>query len=283
MTLYMQETGPGAAPTIVFLHGGGGAGWMWQPQLEQLKDFHCLVPDLPEQGQSLAEKPFSISTSANLIADLIRTRAHGGKAFVVGLSEGAQITVALLSKNSELVERAILSSALVRSIPGAGMLTPGLIAFSFRWSVTPFKNNDWWIRLNMKYAAGVPEKYYPQFRQSFQTLTEEGFTNVMLENQRFRIPSGLKQVLTPTLIVCGKNEYSAMRKSARDLGKVMPNGQAYEVNHPKKMSLAEEHNWNITAPDLFTQMVRSWFTGQPLPVELQPLKWNNINRNSNIG
>jgi pimeloyl-ACP methyl ester carboxylesterase len=272
MTLYIQETGPATAPTIVFLHGGGGAGWMWQPQLEELKDFHCLAPDLPEQGQSVLEKPFSISGSADLIADLIRARAHGGKAFVVGLSEGAQITVALLSRSPDVVNRAIVSSALVRSIPGAWMLTPGLIALSYRWSVTPFKNNDWWIRLNMKYAAGVPEKYYPFFRQSFQTLTEDGFTNVMLENQRFRVPFRLEQAQTPTLIVCGKKEYSAMRESACDLARVLPNGQAYEVHHSKKMSLAEEHNWNMTAPDLFTQMVRAWFTGQPLPAELHPIE-----------
>ena len=272
MALYIQETGSTTAPTIIFLHGGGGAGWMWQPQLEQLKDFHCLVPDLPEQGQSVAEKPFSISGSAGLIADLICTRAHSGKAFVVGLSEGAQITVKLLNQSPELVERAIVSSALIKPIPGAGMLTPGLIALSYRWSVTPFKNNDWWIRLNMKYAAGVPDSYFPQFKESFQILTENGFTNVMLENQRFRIPDGLNSVKTPTLIVCGKNEYGAMRQSARDLAGALPNGQAYEVHHEKKMSVAEEHNWNMTAPDLFTQMVRAWFSGYPLPTELQPMK-----------
>jgi pimeloyl-ACP methyl ester carboxylesterase len=272
MTLYIQETGPADAPTIVFLHGGGGAGWMWQPQVEQLTEFHCLVPDLPEHGQSLSEKPFNIQASARLVADLIRTRAHGGKAFVVGFSEGAQITVELLSQSPELVERAIISSALVRPIPGTGMLTPGLVRFSYRWSVTPFKNNDWWIRLNMKYAAGVPEKFYPQFRQTFQSLTEDGFIHVMLENQRFRIPAGLERVQTPTLIVCGKNEYSAMRQSARDLARAIPGGAAYEVLHAKKMSLAEEHSWNMTAPDLFTQMVRAWFTGQPLPDELQPVK-----------
>lgn len=272
MTLNIHETGPATAPTIIFLHGGGGAGWMWQSQLEQLQDFHCLVPDLPEQGQSAAEKPFSISGSGNLIADLIRTRAHSGKAFVVGLSEGAQITVQLLSQSPELVERAIVSSALVRPIPGAWMITPGMIALSYRWSVTPFKSNEWWMRLNMKYAAGVPEGYYQQFRQSFQDLTEDGFTNMMLENQRFRIPPGLERVHTPTLIVCGKKEYNAMHQSARDLANTIPGGQAYEVIHARKMSLAEEHNWNMTAPDLFTQMVRAWFTGQPLPAELQPMK-----------
>ena len=152
------------------------------------------------------------------------------------------------------------------------MIPPGMIALSYRWSVTPFKNNDWWIRLNMKYAAGVPEGYYQQFRQSFQDLTEEGFTNMMLENQRFHIPPGLERVPTPTLIVCGKKEYSAMRQSTRDLAKAIPGGQAYEVVHAQKMSLAEEHNWNMTAPGVFTQMVRAWFTGQPLPAELQPMK-----------
>jgi pimeloyl-ACP methyl ester carboxylesterase len=269
MGLYIQETGPASAPTIVFLHGGGGAGWMWQPQVEQLSDFHCLVPDLPEQGQSVAEKPFSIAGGARKIADLIRERAHGGKAFVVGLSEGAQIAVELLSQSPELVERAIVSSALVRPIPGAWMYTPGLIALSFRWSVTPFKNNDWWVRLNMKYAAGVPEKYYQYFRQTFQDLTEDGFTNIVMENQRFRIPAGLERVLAPTLIVCGKKEYSVMRQSARDLARAIPGAQAYEVFHEKKMSLAEEHNWNMTAPELFTQMVRAWFTSQPLPHSLK--------------
>jgi hypothetical protein len=27
MALYIHETGPATAPTIIFLHGGGGAGW----------------------------------------------------------------------------------------------------------------------------------------------------------------------------------------------------------------------------------------------------------------
>jgi hypothetical protein len=38
------------------------------------------------------------------------------------------------------------------------------------------------------------------------------------------------------------------------------------------MSLAEEHNWNLTAPELFTQTVRAWINDQPLPVELKMLK-----------
>ena len=273
MALYIQETGPATAPTIVFLHGGGGAGWMWQPQIEQLGDYHCLIPDLPEHGQSVNEKPFTIQGSAERIAELIRARAHDGKAHVVGLSEGAQITVALLAIAPELVDHAIVSSALLRPIPGAGLMTPGLVALAFRWSVPPFKNVEWWVPFNMKYAAGVPEQYYPQFSKTFKELTESGFTNVMIENQRFRLPQGLDRVKAPTLVVVGKGEYAAMRQSARDLAAAIPGAQAYEVVHPRKMSLAEEHNWSLTAPDLFTQTVRAWITDQALPPALQPLRF----------
>lgn len=272
MALYVQESGPETAPTIVFLHGGGGGGWMWQPQVEGLGDYHCLVPDLPEQGRSVDEKPFSIQDSAERIAALIRERAHGGRAHVVGLSEGAQVLVALLAAAPEVVERAILSSALVRPIPGASLMTPGLIRLAYRWSVPPFKNNEWWIRLNMKYAAGVPEAYYPQFRQTFRESTESGFTNVVVENQRFRLPPGLERVTAPTLIVVGKKEYAVMRQSARDLAAAIPGAQAYQVVHQQKMSLAEEHNWNLTAPALFTQMVRAWVSGQELPEGLEAME-----------
>lgn len=271
MSLHANEQGSRSAPTIVFLHGGGGGKWMWQPQVEALAEFHILVPDLPEHGQSAEIGPFSIKDSAERVAELIRTRAHDGKAHVVGLSEGAQITLALLAREPQLFRRAILSSALVRPIAGANLLTPGLIASSIKWFVEPFKNIDWWIRLNMKYSSGIPEKYYPQFRRDFQNLTGDLFAHVLVENQRFRLPVGLEGVSVPTLVVAGKKEYAVMRQSVREIAGAIPTAQGFLISHSRRMSVAEEHNWNMTAPELFTQMVRAWLTDQPLPAELQPI------------
>ncbi len=270
MSLFVYEQGSEDTPSIVFLHGGGGGSWMWQPQFEALPEFHILAPDLPEHGRSVEIKPFSIQDSAARVAELIRTGTHRGKAHVVGLSEGAQITLALLALHPDLVDHAIVSSALVRPIPGTSLMSPGLIASSVKWFVEPFKNVDWWIRINMKYSAGVPEKYFPQFKNDFQNLTRESFAHVMVENQRFRLPDGLERVNVPTMVVAGKREYSVMRQSVRDIAAVMPNARGFLVAHPQKLSLAEEHNWNLTTPALFTQMVRAWITGQPLPGELKP-------------
>jgi pimeloyl-ACP methyl ester carboxylesterase len=244
---------------------------MWQPQVDGLSELHCLVPDLPEHGRSVDVKPFTIAGSAVLIAELIRTRAHGGRAHVVGLSEGAQVAVALLAIAPERVDHAIISSALVRPVRGPRMTRPGLIRWSFRLFAAPLRNSEWWTRLNMKRAAGVPDEYYLQFRQTFQELTESGFTNAIIENQRFRLPQGLDRVLAPTLILVGRHEYDSMRASAGDLAAAIPESRACEVVHAQKMSVAEEHNWNLTAPDLFTRVVRAWIADQELPDALQSL------------
>jgi pimeloyl-ACP methyl ester carboxylesterase len=191
---------------------------------------------------------------------------------VVGLSEGAQVALALLAREPGLIHRAILSSALVHSVPGVNWMSAGLIAASVKWFVEPLKNMDWWIRVNMKYSAGVPETYFPQFKKDFQNLTGEQFAHALVENQKFRLPDGLQKIVTPTLVVAGKKEYGVMRQSVREVANAIPTAQGYLVVHSRKMSLAEEHNWNLTVPELFTQMVRAWITGQPLPVELHPFE-----------
>jgi pimeloyl-ACP methyl ester carboxylesterase len=55
--LYFESSGPdnaaGPRPAIVFLHGGGIAGWMWREQVKSFKaEYHCLVPDLPGLGKN---------------------------------------------------------------------------------------------------------------------------------------------------------------------------------------------------------------------------------------
>ena len=156
MDIFVQEAGPASALPIVFLHGGGGAGWMWQPVVDQLSDYHCLVPDLPEHGKSLGIKPFSIRDSSKRIADLIRSRVPAQKAHLVGLSLGAQVLVELLSYAPEVIDHAIISSANLRPLPGTklGMYSEAVMAAAYWSAIAPLKWCDPWIRLNMKSSVG---------------------------------------------------------------------------------------------------------------------------------
>ena len=269
--LCVREGGPDNVPTICFLHGGGISGWMWRPQVEALQDtYHCLIPDLPEHGLSAATRPFTIADSARLVAELIRERAHGGCAHVIGLSEGAQIAVQLLGSVPEVVDYAIISSALLHPLPGIGRLGPQAFALIFRLFAAPFQHAEWYIRLNVRYGNAIPEQYFPEVCKDTRQVTAASFTHILLENQRFRIPAGLDQVQVPTLIVAGQHEVALLRQSVRDLAAVLPAGQGYLVAFSKRG--AEEHSWNLQKPVLFNAVTRAWLTDSPLPPELLPLK-----------
>jgi pimeloyl-ACP methyl ester carboxylesterase len=241
----------------------------------RLQDFHCLVPDLPEHGQSMEIRPFTMELAASQAADLVREQAHGGKALVVGLSEGAQTAVQMLASAPEVIERTVVSSALLMPMPGASLLSsPRLLAWSFRFSVPPFRNNEWWMRLNMKYSAAIPDDYFPQYKANFQILNESQFVNLILANQHFRLPGNLGKTMVPTLVIAGKREYAVMKESARQLAAALPNARAMILDLGKGASMAKEHNWAMTAPDLFAQTLRSFFEDHPLPAVLTPLGAN---------
>lgn len=273
MALHFEEAGPPDAPTIVFLHGGGGAGWMWRPQVEALcDDFHLLVPDLPEQGLSTTAGPFTMISAAEQVTGLVRKHANGDPVHVVGLSEGAQTVVQMLAMEPELFETAIISSALVRPIVGTGWASsPSMLGLTYAMSIEWPRNSDWWIRLNMRSAAGVPDEYFDDFRASFRGLSKSGFVNLMRANQTFRLPVGLEHVRSRVLAVCGHREYDAMRRSTADIADAIPGALAREVVHARKLSLAKEHNWNMTEPELFNATIRDFVEGRPLPAELVPI------------
>lgn len=274
MDLFVEEYGPKGAATLIFLHGGGAGAWMWGPVIERLPEFHCLAVDLPEHGRSMGVKPFTISGAAARVAGVIRDRAPEGKAHAIGLSLGAQVLVALLSQAPEALASALISSALVRPLPGArlGLYSAPLMVLSYWAFIAPFKKWDAWIRLNSRYAAGIPGRYFEQARQDFRATTRDSWVHVTTENQGFRLPGGLERAQVPALVIAGQKEYAAMRQSARDLLAVLPQARGVRVTHAEPWSLQEEHNWALKAPGLFADTVRAWVTGAPLPEALQPFE-----------
>jgi pimeloyl-ACP methyl ester carboxylesterase len=237
---------------------------MWQPQVEHLGDYHCLVPDLPEHGRSVSEGPFSIKYAAALVHNLIQDRAHGGRANVIGLSLGGQVAVELLSQYPDVVDHAIVSGTLVRPIPMIRPLTPLIRAVL--WCYEPFKNQDFWIRSNMK-GYSIPMEYEAYFREDTRLTTPDSLSRLLVESMNYRLPSRLGRVTSPTLVVVGQKELRITYQSARDLVAAIPAAQG-------KVALNVGHSWNLEAHVLFTQMLRAWIEDQPLPRELIPFNLN---------
>src|ERR1700760_787656 len=122
MSLFVRESGPVGAPAIVFLHGGTMSGWSWEPVVERMQGYHCLVPDLTGFGKSFEQGPFEMDRAADAVAELIRSRVGSSRAHVVGLSLGAQVGVQLMTTEHKLVDRAVLCGAVVNTMPAVELM-----------------------------------------------------------------------------------------------------------------------------------------------------------------
>jgi pimeloyl-ACP methyl ester carboxylesterase len=253
-----SESGPATAPTIVFLHGRGLAGWSWRSQVKALEaDYHCLLPDLPGHGQTGEPGPFSITGATVRVAKLIHERAHGGRAHLVGLSLGAQVGVGVMAVAARLVDRAIFSGASVLPNPASDLVEPAL------WLYAPFKNLPFVIRANQR-RLGVPPEYAAEFAAETRRAKIGGLAQVASASLRFEVPPGLTRLKNPTLVLVGEKEPRTLRRSARRLAASMAGGSAYLVR-------GMAHNWPLSAPDLFNRTVRAWLEDKPLPPELGPV------------
>ncbi|HHV64881.1 MAG TPA: alpha/beta hydrolase [Peptococcaceae bacterium] len=219
MAIHFEEYGNKTAPTIVFLHGGGISGWVWSKQIEYFKDYHCLIPDLPEHGKRKNEGEFSIKKSASLLAELIEKRANGGKAAIVGHSLGAKITVELLITRPELITSAVVASALFRPIPFMKMLHKPFI-YKLMAAMLRSKLLGPFLVKQYKFPEkALEDKCLLEFRQ----LTPATLFRIYDELYRnLGLPKGLRQVNVPTLVMAGEKEPEAMRQSVLDLARILP-------------------------------------------------------------
>ncbi len=255
MGLYFKETGKSNDKTIVFLHGDGIAGWMWDRQVEAFSDYHCIVPDLPGHGKSAEVKPFSIESSADMIIDIIKNHAHGGKAHLAGLSLGAQIVVQILSTAPEVVDHALVSGTLVRNSQPTetfSKLLDNLIE-----TYLPDKNKT--IRI-MSYVRSynIPKNLRSKFKESTYIIEPDSLNKIIRENMLFRMPDNLEHSDVPVLVMTGEKDYRIVNESAINLLNVLPNSKG-------AMALKVGHLWNIENPELFNEVLRAWISNEDLP------------------
>lgn len=255
MELFFKEIGKDNEKTIIFIHGGGVGGWMWNRQVETFSDYHCIIPDLPEHGKSAQIRPFTINSAADMIIHIIKNHAQNGKAHMVGISLGAQIILQILSKNPEVVDHTLISGTLVRSIPHTETFL-NLLNYLIK-AYEPVKDTDFFIKANMR-MYHIPKNLFNEFKESTQLIQNDSLNRILKENMFFKMPSGLKNIQTPVLVMTGEKDYGIIKESAVNLLNVLSNSKG-------ATALKVGHMWNIENPELFNKTLRAWITDKPLP------------------
>ncbi|MGB3481641.1 MAG: alpha/beta hydrolase [Mycobacterium sp.] len=257
MGLFVRESGPAGAPTLVFLHGAEHSGRSWEPVVAHLPQYRCLLPDLPQHGESVREGPFDIGQTASAVADLIRSRVDTGRAHLIGHSLGAQVGAQLLATAPEVVDRALLCGAIVNTMPGvwltrlllgafAGMSRSIEIAQSIQETAQQLANPSTW-----REEAPAEEPLMPAEQLSEIVVASAGFT----------LPDGLDKSDSPTLFLTGATELPFVHQSAAALRQRMINGVDAVVR-------GMGHNWPLDHPGQFARTLDSWLSGTALPARI---------------
>lgn len=105
-----MAAGPADGPLIVLIHGTRLTRESWGAVAARLSDAHrCVSVDLPGHG-TLADRPFSLETAADVV-DAAIDDAGGGPAVLVGLSLGGYVAMTAAARAPERVRGLVLAGS----------------------------------------------------------------------------------------------------------------------------------------------------------------------------
>ncbi len=103
----------GRGQPVLFLHGNPDSSTLWQPVIAGLcSQFHCLAPDLPGFGHSIAPRQFdySLINMAGFIEQLLDALHIDEPVALVGHDIGAMYGLAFAVRNRARVSRIVLTN-----------------------------------------------------------------------------------------------------------------------------------------------------------------------------
>ncbi|MFC0674538.1 alpha/beta fold hydrolase [Brachybacterium hainanense] len=193
---------------VLLLHGGGVAGWMWDPMIEHLgPGFRLIVPDLPGHDGSADDEYASHDEAVDALVAVLEAEA-AGPAPVVGFSLGAQLAVLLAARRPDLVDRvAVISAQAVPSRWPAATL--GLLH-----AAAPLMESERFARVQARQLF-VPEHLIQDCVRTSQRLSTRTLLASVGENIRFVVPDRWSVFPGEALVLVGGSERSTMRRSAQ--------------------------------------------------------------------
>ena len=245
--LHYLEAGRGAP--VVLLHGLGGDGSRWGPNIEPLaKDFHVFALDQIGFGES--DKPLANYHTGMLAEFLVGFLKAAGisKASLVGNSMGAGVALYTAVHYPDMVDRIVLADGGgYRSAAGAAPPPPTpetLRRRQLQNSVTRDETREFFRILfhdkSLVTEKMVDEQLTLRLRAAFTiTKMQEAGERGSLSEQEVRA------VKAPTLVVWGKYDELANPAGADRLEKAIPGARKVIVDncgHMPQLERADEFN-----------------------------------------
>jgi pimeloyl-ACP methyl ester carboxylesterase len=218
-------------PALLFIHGAGLNASIWDAQANHFRGKHLVYRlELPGHGGSDSSGEGEISAYATWVRQVIEKLFQSGAYALVGHSMGGAIALELAAK------------------PLRGLHSLVLVATGAKLGVTPIvfqmlkENPDAFFETidRVGFSAGTSRNV----RDRVIELTKKCVPSVIFKDfqacDRFDIRERLKNILLPTLIVCGEEDLLTPAKYSRYLHEMISASSLAIIPGAGHMIMAEQ-------------------------------------------
>jgi aminoacrylate hydrolase len=243
----------GAGPPLLLISGLGGLASYWRPQLPALTDrFQVVLHDHRGTGQS-AKTAIKYSVD-QMTTDVVGLMDGLGipAAHVLGHSTGGAIGQMLALRHARRLKSLILFATWCRRDPFFER------SFAVRKDILAHSGAEGYVRasnLVLHPPWWVSQNHAQLLRE--EALAIAGFPPPEIVASRidaicaFEVADRLKEVKTPTLIVCAKDDMVTPAYMSEDIARALPGAELAWLD-------GGGHVCSKTLPDPFNTLIRDW-------------------------
>jgi 3-oxoadipate enol-lactonase len=241
-----EAAGDPASPSLVFLHGIGGAARAWRGQLDYFADsYRSLAWDMPGYGSSAALSSVSIASLADALKDFLD--ATGAvRPVIVGHSIGGMIVQQLLAQDPEIAGAVVLA----QTSPAFGKPDGDWQKQFISARLGPLDRGETMVSLApslVKELVGDDPDASGMVvaRDCMASVPAATYRATMLALMGFDLRDALKEISVPALVLSGSKDNNAPAPMMAKMASYIPSATYVElegVGHLANLERPEEFN-----------------------------------------
>jgi pimeloyl-ACP methyl ester carboxylesterase len=251
-----------ADETIILLHGLCNSHLEWSYVAAHLPNYHLIVPDLPQHSGSKHIQPYSQVLAAEKVASLIRKYAKGGRAHVVGISNGGFATMELIRNHASVVKTAFISGSTVYLPVQMWAVTHPKNVSWMLWAMVGsgfYRMQTWWI--NMKPHDELRGEIW---KNNSISLFENAFGGIFKTWHSPSLATDLGKSNVRVLIAAG-DQGDDVEGTGRFVKSIVEAASGETKKSIALRALGYGHGWNLQVPERFAAAIDAWIKGMGMP------------------